>query len=378
MTQSLLEQFFAPCPRGLEEVLSTELSKIGCSQLKVQPGGVAFCADWSTAKLANLQSRVASRILWKIAGKPVRDEKEIYALALSVPWPEHFSVDRTIRVGTIGIHATVRSLEFITLRVKDAICDRFRSVCGIRPSVDTQRPDIRISVLLTDRECTLYLDMSGEALFKRGWRIAGEAPLRENLAAGILQLAGWQPGTALFDPMCGSGTFLIEAAQAARGVAPGALHGFAFEKFLARDPSRPFLPRGQPLPGIFAGSDIDPELVATARQNALNAGLAEEAIIFKVQDAREVDPPCILAPGEPGIILINPPYEERIGFSYAKDASVFFDAFAANLKRKFAGWTLYVLTTDKSLQQKMRLKPARRIPLFNGPLECRLYRFDLR
>ena len=378
MTQPPLDRFFAPCPRGLEEALAAELSNIGCPHVKAQAGGVAFSADWATAKQANLQSRIASRILWQVISKPARDEEEVYALALSVPWQEHFSVNCTIRVGTNGINATVRSLEFITLRVKDAVCDRFRAVCGARPSVDTQRPDIRISVLLTDRECTLYLDMSGESLFKRGWRTAGEAPLRENLAAGILQLAGWQPGVALFDPMCGSGTFLIEAAQAASGVAPGALHGFAFEKFLARDASRPILQRSPAVPGIFAGSDIDPELIATAQENALNAGLAKDSIIFKVQDAREVDPPCILAPGQPGMILINPPYEERIGFSYAKDASVFFDAFAANLKRKFAGWTLYVLTTDMSLQQKMRLKPARRIPLFNGPLECRLYRFDLR
>ena len=351
MTQPPLDRFFAPCPRGLEEALAAELSNIGCPHVKAQAGGVAFSADWATAKQANLQSRIASRILWQVISKPARDEEEVYALALSVPWQEHFSVNCTIRVGTNGINATVRSLEFITLRVKDAVCDRFRAVC---------------------------LDMSGESLFKRGWRTAGEAPLRENLAAGILQLAGWQPGVALFDPMCGSGTFLIEAAQAASGVAPGALHGFAFEKFLARDASRPILQRSPAVPGIFAGSDIDPELIATAQENALNAGLAKDSITFKVQDAREVDPPCVLAPGQPGMILINPPYEERIGFSYAKDASVFFDAFAANLKRKFAGWTLYVLTTDMSLQQKMRLKPARRIPLFNGPLECRLYRFDLR
>ena len=378
MTPTALESFFAPCPRGLEEVLSTELSAIGCQYLKIQPGGVGFAADWNTAKRANLQSRIASRFLWKVAHKPVRNEADVYALAMSVPWATHFSANCTIRVGTVGINATVRSLDFITLRVKDAICDVFRAACGARPSVDTQRPDIRISVLLTDRECTLYLDTSGEALFKRGWRLAGEAPLRENLAAGILALAGWQPGTPLFDPMCGSGTFLIEAAQAASGVPPGALHGFAFEKLLSRDPARPPLEKPAPVAGIFAGSDIDAELIKIAQENADNAGLAEGSITFGCQDARQVDPPCRLAPDQPGIIIMNPPYEERIGFSYAQDAGVFFDAFAANMKRKFAGWTLYVLTTDMALQQKMRLKPTRRTPLFNGPLECRLYRFDLR
>jgi putative N6-adenine-specific DNA methylase len=378
MTGQVLESFFAPCPRGLEEVLCEELRAVGCQHIKAQPGGVSFAADWETAKRANLQSRIASRILWKIAHKPVRNEEDVYALAMSVPWQDHFSANRTIRVGTNGINATVRSLDFITLRVKDAVCDVFRVACGARPSVDTQRPDIRISVLLTDRECTLYLDMSGEALFKRGWRVAGEAPLRENLAAGILALAGWRPGVPLFDPMCGSGTFLIEAAQAASGVAPGALHGFAFEKMLSRDASRPVIERPAPVAGIFAGSDVDAELIGVARENAYNAGLAEDTIRFDVKDAREVDPPCALADGEPGIIIMNPPYEERIGFSYSKDATVFFDAFAANMKRKFAGWTLYVLTTDMALQQKMRLKPARRTPLFNGPLECRLYRFDLR
>jgi putative N6-adenine-specific DNA methylase len=371
---ALIERFFAPCPRGLEPIVAQECADCGASDLKEIPGGVLFAADWAAAKRINLESRSASRVLWQAASGPARTEQQVYELALALPWDTWFSVNNTIRVATTGLNATVRSLDFVSLRIKDAVCDRFREVMDARPSVNTQRPDIRIQCVLTDRDCTLYLDMSGEALFKRGWREAGEAPLRENLAAGILKLAGWTPGTPLFDPMCGSGTFLIEAAQMAAGVPPGALHGFAFEKFLHRDASRPVIEKREPVPTVFAGSDIDGELVATARTNAWNAGLAEDAIRFDVKDARDVEPPC----EAPGIVLMNPPYEERIGFSYTRDATEFFDAFAATMKRRFKGWTLYVLTTDMQLQSKMRLKPERRVVLFNGPLECRLYRFDLR
>jgi putative N6-adenine-specific DNA methylase len=369
-----IERFFVPCPRGLEQVLAEELIALGASIVAVEAGGVACTGDWASCKRINMGSRIASRVLWQVAKGPAKNEDQVYALARAFPWDQHFSVNRTIRVATTGLKAAVRSLDFISLKVKDAICDRFREVCDARPSVDTQRPDIRIQVLLTDKDCTLYIDTSGEALFKRGWRTAGEAPLRENLASGILALAGWKPGITLMDPMCGSGTFLIEAAQAAAGVAPGAFHAYAWQHLLSQDARRPAPPKTEPVATVLVGSDIDDELVATARENLYNAGLADDAVHWSVGDARQIEPPD----GPPGMIVVNPPYEERIGFSYTRDATEFYDAFAANLKRRFAGWTVWILTTDMAVQQKMRLSPARRIPLFNGALECRLYRFDLR
>jgi putative N6-adenine-specific DNA methylase len=401
-THLTTHHFFAPCPRGLEQPLVEELAELGIANAQATGGGVSFTGDWNACFTANRQSRIASRILWQIAHGKAADEHAVYALARTVDWPAHFDVARTIRVATTSLGATVRSLEFVSLKIKDAVCDVFRDKTGVRPSVDTQRPDIRIQCLLTATECTLYLDCSGEALFKRGWRHAGEAPLRENLAAGILRLAGWRPGIPLFDPMCGSGTFLIEAAQWAAGIAPSTQHPMATRFLLQAPPepeiklpiphageqTKPPLPRAgedwgegtHPTPhtSIIAGSDVDRALVREASFNAQRAGLPDDAIEWETIDARDCDPPCTLAPGQPGIIVINPPYEERIQFARAPSAEAFYEFFAANMKHKFKGWTLYILSADMKLQQKLRLAPERRIPLYNGALECRLYKFTLR
>ncbi len=180
---------------------------------------------------ANLHSRLASRVLLKIAHRPYRSEQDIYALAVEQRWEQWFSANETLRVDVTAIKSPLRSLEFTTLRVKDAICDRLREVSGARPNIDTATPDVRVFAFLTATDCTLYLDTSGDPLFKRGWRLdKGAAPLRENLAAGILRLTGWSAGTPLHDPMCGSGTFLAEAAQVALDIAPGAERRFGFEK----------------------------------------------------------------------------------------------------------------------------------------------------
>ncbi|MGL4576831.1 MAG: THUMP domain-containing class I SAM-dependent RNA methyltransferase [Burkholderiaceae bacterium] len=370
-------KFFAPCPRGLEEPLVEELAELGIAPAQATGGGVAFEGDWSACFAANRNSRIASRILWQIAHGPARSEHDVYALASTVDWPAHFEVARTIRVATTSLGDTVRSIEFVTLKVKDAVCDVFRDACGVRPSVDTQRPDIRIQCLLTESTCTLYLDCSGEALFKRGWRHAGEAPLRENLAAGILRLAGWKPGTPLFDPMCGSGTFLIEAAQWAAGIAPSTQHPMA-TRFLLQAPPEPEVFPGAAVPTVIAGSDVDRKLVREASFNAQRAGLPDDAIEWETIDARDCDPPCELAPGQEGIVVMNPPYEERIEFMRSSSADAFYEFFAANMKRKFKGWTLYILSADMKLQQKVRLAPERRTVLYNGALECRLYKFTLR
>jgi putative N6-adenine-specific DNA methylase len=384
--------FFAPCPRGLEQVLVEELAELGIANAQPTGGGVSFNGDWHACFTANRNSRIASRILWQIAHGKAADEHAVYALARKIDWPAHFEVARTIRVATTSLGATVRSIEFVSLKIKDAVCDVFRDKTGVRPSVDTQRPDIRIQCLLTATECTLYLDCSGEALFKRGWRHAGEAPLRENLAAGILRLAGWRPGIPLFDPMCGSGTFLIEAAQWAAGIAPSTQHPMA-TRFLLQAPPEPEQNSPRPpagegwgegktsedtAPTLIAGSDVDRTLVREASFNAQRAGLPDDAIEWEAIDARDCNPPCTLAPGQQGIIIINPPYEERIEFTRASSADAFYEFFAANMKRKFKGWTLYILSADMKLQQKLRLAPERRIPLYNGALECRLYKFTLR
>ena len=186
------------------------------------PGGVEFAGEWECCYRLNLESRIATRVLWQLGEWAYGNEEDVYRLAQAHDWPQRFDVHHTLRVYVTAQRSPLKSLEFVTLRVKDAVCDRFRDDCARRPSVDTRNPDVRLHLFLTDRQATLYLDTSGEPLYLRGHKIAKiEAPLKENLAAGILRLSGWTPGTPLLDPMCGSGTFLIEAAQMSLADAPG-------------------------------------------------------------------------------------------------------------------------------------------------------------
>ena len=225
---------FCPCPRGLEEVLVGEMLALGATDARAVPGGASCSGGREMEYRLNLESRIATRVLRRLASADYRGEDEIYRLAYNQAWGKLFSVERTIRVYVTAIRSPLKSLEYITLKVKDGICDRFRDDGGRRPSVNTRDPDVRIHVFLTSDKATLYLDTSGEALYLRGHKAAKvEAPLKENLAAGILKLTGWQPGTPLLDPMCGSGTFLLEAVQIALDDAPGLSRdpgGFGFER----------------------------------------------------------------------------------------------------------------------------------------------------
>jgi putative N6-adenine-specific DNA methylase len=310
MSSPTLYEFFAPCPRGLEAALAAELAEIAGRHLNGAPftagaqvpGGVHFRGGWAAGMAANLHSRIASRILLKIAHRAYRNEQDVYALALEQPWERWFASTQTLRVDITAIKSPLKSLEFATLRVKDAICDRMREKTGSRPSIDTGAPDVRVFAFLTAGECTLYLDTSGEPLFKRGWRLdKGAAPLRENLAAGILRLTGWTPGTPLYDPMCGSGTFLAEAAQIALGVAPGVERRFGFEKLKqyditawqglkvpALDAKRAARSKRDPL-GVY-GSDISGDMLDKARANLERAGVP--SVWLKQIDARAMTPPC--------------------------------------------------------------------------------------
>ncbi len=385
-----MASFFCPCPRGMEAALAEELSEIALlsTTMKVHnqvPGGVHASSHLLDTYLINLHSRIASRVLLRMAQSSYANENDIYDLVLAQPWEDWFSFEHTIRVDVTAVKSPLRSLEFTTLKIKDAVCDRFRDQFDKRPSVDTKEPDIRIVGFLDQRNFTIYIDTSGEALFKRGWREeTGDAPLRENLAAGMLRVAGWKPGTVLFDPMCGSGTILIEAAQMVQGIAPGARRSFAFEKFndFKAGPWQAMKDavKRNPVPSeptIF-GSDISGDMVAMTRHNLKTAGI-EFDIPLKQIEAQEVKPPT----DHPGILLTNPPYGERIGVrgdsTMAPDdmAQAFYTALGTTLKQRFAGWTVFLFTADLSLPKLLRLKEARKTPFFNGALECRLFRFDM-
>ncbi|MEP6656863.1 MAG: THUMP domain-containing protein [Betaproteobacteria bacterium] len=374
----MIDRFFTPCPRGLEAALAAELTALEAEFVTPAEGGVAFAGPRELVYRVNLESRLASRVLWQVGHGRYRDDDDLYKLVQKIPWPEHFRGDRTLRVDVAATRSPLASLEFATLRIKDAVCDLFRTERGVRPSVDKQRPDIRIHAYLTSREATLYLDTSGEPLFKRGYRHDTDAaPLRENLAAGLLALSGWQPDMPLLDPMCGSGTIVIEAALMAAQRAPGLGRTFGFQKLAwfdgpvwqrirqrAHDRVRP-----EPsAPTIFA-SDIDSPALA---RTASNAAAAQVRAWLQVSQADVLGRP---APASSGILIANPPYGVRL----ENDArmAAFYPRLGDALKQRFVGWTACIFTGDLRLAKLIGLKPSARTPLFNGAIDCRLFRFEI-
>ena len=369
--------FFAPCPRGLAPVLAEELAALGARDPAAVEAGVAFSGPYDLLYAANLHSRIASRILWRVASGPYAKEDDVYQLAAGVKWSHHFNADRTIKVETNAHRSPLKSLDFITLRVKDAVVDQFRAAMGKRPSVETREPDVRIHVFLDAKVATLYVDTSGESLFKRGRRDhVGEAPLKKNLAAGILRLAGWKPGIALLDPMCGGGTFLSEAGEISLGWAPGRQRDFAFAK-LSRyneatwtrllDGARALERAVEPLP-LF-GSDLYGRSLGNAAMNLREAGLAD-AVQLKQANLLEISPPTT-----EGMIVTNPPYGVRLGEK--EDLAEFYPRLGDALKQRFAGWTAFIFSGDPELAKRIRLSPSRKPVLYNGALECRLYEYRL-
>jgi len=369
------EAYFAPCPRGLEALLAEELKSFGARAPALTAGGVGFSGNWETCYRANLWSRIASRVLWRVGEFEYQSEDDIYAAALALNWFELFDVNRTLRVYVTAQKSPVKSLEFVTLRVKDAVCDRFRDDVGRRPNVERADPDVRVHVFLEEKRGALYLDTSGEALFKRGWRMdAVEAPLRENLAAGIVMLSGWKPDQPLLDPMCGGATLLCEAAAMTRGRAPGLKRSFGFEKLdgfnaglwkqLREEAARP----AQTMPKLaLYGSDSDATALNVARRNLGAAGV-ERWVTLEASDILSRK-----APAGSGVMIANPPYGERIGES--EELARFYPKLGDALKKNFAGWNCYFFTADRRMEKLIRLQTSRRTPLFNGPIECRLYEF---
>ena len=415
-------QLFLPCAAGVEDFLATEAAHIvgqPLQQVQKWRGGVLVNGAWRDAMLLNLHSRLAQRVLVQLFHAQYRNEQDLYRAASEVAWEIWFTPRQSIKVEVTAQHSPLTSLNFAALKIKDAVCDRFRAKAhGVRPDVNTQWPDIRIYAHLTTDTLSLYIDTSGEALFKRGWREdKGEAPLKETLAAAIIAASGWadDPEQPLYDPCCGSGTIAIEAAQIACNIAAGSRRQFAFEKMLpfqehvwAAIKNAAVLAQKPPVAGhkphIF-GSDVAHRMVDFAQRNAQRAGV-DHAIEFRGGDALQRLPPG----DRPGVMLVNPPYGERIdtaGFAGAgrqrhgapdqrtddrrsvpaatggreqaqtEDGGEFFVQLAAHWKKNYAGWTAWLLTPDLKLPGKMRLKESRRVPMWNGPIECRLFRFDM-
>ena len=404
-----------PCAAGVEGLLADEvhqLTGLTGNDLLTGRGGVMANASWRDAMRLNLHSRLTQRVLIQLSQTFYRSEKDLYDAASAVAWEIWFTTQQTFKIEITAQHSPLTSLNFAALKIKDAVADRFRAKRGERPDVNTQWPDVRIYVHLTTDSCTLYMDTSGEPLFKRGWREdKGDAPLKETLAAAMLAASGWDAHTPLYDPCCGSGTIAIEAAQIACGIAPGIMRRFAFEKLL------PFQPhvwqalqddaRAQehaPTTEIHA-SDVAFRMVDFTQRNAERAGVGQ-VVQARGGDALQRMPPC----ETPGIMLLNPPYGERIAaagvagvssrdryresgaptrardnvdlsrareIAEGDDGGEFFAQLASHWKKNYNGWTAWMLTPDLKLPSKMRLKESRRVPMWNGPIECRMFRFDL-
>jgi putative N6-adenine-specific DNA methylase len=402
-------QLFLPCAAGVEDYLEPEVLRItglppGC--VTKQRGGVAVRTSLAHAMLLNLYSRLAQRVLVLLSFTEYRSEQDLYRAASEVAWERWFTPRESIKVEVTAQHSPLTSLNFAALKIKDAVCDRFRVTAnGVRPDVNTQWPDARIYTHLTTDHCSLYLDTSGEPLFKRGWREdKGDAPLKETLAAAMIAASGWMEGEddllPLYDPCCGSGTIAIEAAQMACNIAAGSRRRFAFEKYLpfrraeweamkkeAADAEVVREPGQKP---IIFGSDVSHRMVDFAQRNAERAGVAD-VIEFRGGDALQRMPPV----EGPGVMMLNPPYGERIEVAgvagsaaqegrfgarelpQLEDGGEFFSQLATHWKKNYPDWTAWVLTPDLKLPSKMRLKESRRVPMWNGPIECRMFRFDM-
>ena len=394
-------QLFLPCAAGVEDLLAAEVHRITGlkgDDLLIGRGGVVLRASWRDALMLNLNSRLTQRVLVQLSHTQYRSENDLYEAASAVAWEIWFTTKQTFKIEVTAQHSPLKSLNFAALKIKDAVADRFRNKSGERPSVDTTWPDVRIYAHLTTDSATLYIDTSGEPLFKRGWREdKGEAPLKETLAAAMIAASGWDGTTPLYDPCCGSGTIAIEAAQIACNIAPGCLRRFGFEKLL---PYQPHVWAGIKKdaeaarvvrhPAIF-GSDVAHRMVDFAQRNAQRAGVGD-MVEFRGGDALQRMPPSETA----GVMLLNPPYGERIAVAgiagertepqarfgaresaQTEDGGDFFPQLAAHWKKNYSGWTAWVLTPDLKLPSKMRLKETRRVPMWNGPIECRLFRFDM-
>lgn len=371
-----IQSFFAPCPRGLEDELAKELAELGAAEATPGSGGVAFAGDLPLAWRVNLWSRLAVRVLWRLGQGEYRHEDDLYQAAYGLSWADRFAVERSIAVHTIAHASPLKSLNFATLRIKDAICDRFRADTGRRPDVDTRTPEVPLLLYLERARYTLYLDLTGEPLNRRGYRIeAAAAPLNENLAAGLLRLAGWSADVPLLDPMMGGGTVLLEAGLMALNIAPGLKRHFAFEHLASFDRTAWTRLRKDaqaaaqaPQPLAIYGADIDPRMVRAAGLNLKAAGLLDWVRL------READVLEVEAPTESGLIISNPPYGVRLGHD---DLTGFYARLGDALKQRFSGWNAWLLSADPDLPKAIGLKASRRIPLYNGPLACKFYEYRM-
>ena len=379
-----MPEFFASIPKGLADVMAEELTSLGVHVLKKSSGGVTFESNWEGCYRVNLKSRFASKILKPVLEFPAYQPEDLYHNVRKHDFTKYMDLNGTLAVDAKIQESKIRDQRYVALKIKDAIVDEFREKFdGLRPDVDSEDPTLCVYVRASRNQFTVALDTSGESLFKRGYkRIQTAAPLKENLAAALVALSGWDKKTPIVDPMCGSGTILIEAALMARRIAPGGLRkkfGFqgwktfdssAWEKVVAECADEEVTEGGSNEGPLFFGYDMDRKTLDIARQNARMAGV-DDLIEFRREPVASVK-----SPGRNAIVITNPPYGARLG-----DEDLLKDLYrdlAYMLKTEFRGSKAFILSGNRNLIQEVKLKSTRKHFLFNGAIECRFLEYDIR
>ncbi len=375
-----MPHFFASCPIGLSDLVEKELKDLGIKTREKVQAGVMFEGNWADCYAANLNSRYASRILKPLLDFPAYTEEEIYNNVLKHDYTKYITPDQTIAIDATVKECRVRDQRFLAMKVKDAIVDQFREKYGRRPDVSNDNPDLRIHIRGFKNQFNMALDTSGASLFMRGYRAkTGEAPLKENLAAGLIGLSEWDKKTPIVDLFCGSGTILIEAAMMAINMAPGShRQNFGFMNLLDFDKKAwgKVLDEAhdrelENLDFKFYGFDHDKKVLQIAKENADNAGVLN-LIEFKGSAIAMAAPPVEVTKG---MIISNPPYGARIGDEdNLKDV---YRDLGFSLKNRFQNWDAWILSGNKDLLAEMRLKATTKKFLFNGNIECRFLKYEM-
>jgi putative N6-adenine-specific DNA methylase len=370
-------KLFATCARGLEPILADELRTLGATGVEAGRGGAHFHGDLAMLYRANLWLRTAIRVLWPILEEPATSPEELYAVVQKVDWSRYLTPEHTLAVDCNVRDSNITHSHYAALKVKDAICDQFVARCGRRPSVDVENPLVALNLHIYQDLAVLSLDSSVESLHKRGYRpILTKAPLNEALAAGLILWTGWRGDVPLIDPLCGSGTFCIEATWLALRRPPGLTRRrFGFMGWMnydvglwtqLRDEARRDVLKNLPHP--IAGFDVRRDAIRFSQDNARAAGIGHLSQ-FEVKDLADFQPP----PGPGGILICNPPYGERIGEE--KELKGLYQTLGAVFRERCAGWRLYVFTGNAFLARQLGMKPERSADFFNGPLRCRMLEF---
>lgn len=372
--------FFAVTSRGLQEALVEELSELGAKKIEKGPGGAYFETTWEGCYRVNLESRIASRILKPVLDFTAYDGEELYGQVRRHDFTKYIDLNQTFKVESVVQDSKIHDQRFVAMKVKDAIVDQFRELSGERPNVETGDPDFKVFVRGYKNQFQISIDTSGDALFMRGYRReAGLAPMKENLAAGLIRLTGWQKDIPIVDPMCGSGTILIEAALMAMNVSPGSLRrGFGFENLKEFDEAvydrvidSVADAEKTELPFKFYGYDTDRKVLQNAKDNAKRAGV-DHLIEFRNESVATLRPPEGVTKG---MIITNPPYGTRIGDE--DNLKDLYRDLGHTLKHNFQGWQAWLLSGNKDLILEMKLKASKRHSIFNGPLECKFLCYDM-